>query len=53
MSTLSIATSTEKPQTPKRAALKKGSAKSNPTPKAKITAAAPNPKAAPKAATTA
>jgi hypothetical protein len=52
MSTLSIATrSTEKPQTPKSAALKKGSPKSNPTPKDKVTAAAAHPKAPPKAAT--
>ena len=49
MSTLSI----EKSQTPKGAALKKGSAKSNPSSKAKITAAAANPKAPAKAPTTA
>ena len=47
MSTLSI----QKSRTPKSAALKKGSAKSNPTSKAKITAAAANPKAPPKAPT--
>jgi hypothetical protein len=54
MSTLSIATrSIEKPQTPKKATFKKESPKSNPTPKAKITAAAANPKATPKATTAA
>jgi hypothetical protein len=49
MSTLSI----EKSQNPEGAALKKGSAKLNPASKVKVAAGAANPKAPPKALTTA